>query len=138
MNIKSALVFGLWWFLPSMVLAMNKGNKGNNGNKAIPCSEADPPLVMADDIVNESGDGPFDGFPCGKYPFDPSQPQETLNCNYFPKFQEYECVLDQTKAAVVVADVLDTFQGMHQPCTAKGYKLSGNIRTWWWLCVKEE
>ena len=97
----------------------------------------------------------FTGFPCGTIPFklDPNDtepfdaPHEVLQCEYNTQFDEYECVSGETKATEIVPNVLEAFQytatdgtdvGAYQPCTADGYVLSGNVRTWWWLCVKEE
>ena len=119
----------LWLFLVPSVLAKKRG-------QTIPCSEAIELgfLKQAPDIVNEFGGGDIDGFPCGKYPFDPNVPQETLECNYYPGFDSYECTCSGTTCKQIAAEAMEEFAGENQPCTAEGFRLRGRVRTWWWEC----
>lgn len=94
------------------------------------------------DGTNTPIDLPFDGFPCGKAPsnynmgcadgtgcFDNGQ---RLACNYFTEVDEYECECPNGDCPVVVDIVKSTFGGDEQPCTANGYSLNSQVKTWWW------
>jgi hypothetical protein len=81
---------------------------------------------------------PFPGYPCGTTDFNTVFVPETLGCVYNTKFDEYECTLESNPAPDVVAAVMETFsEDNTQPCTVPGYSLDGNVKTWWWLCVKD-
>uniref|UniRef100_A0A7S1V1X3 Uncharacterized protein n=1 Tax=Grammatophora oceanica TaxID=210454 RepID=A0A7S1V1X3_9STRA len=127
-----------------MVLAHCFSVTGANKN-IISCEEAmeDGILEPADDIVDandptSAGGFAFSGFPCGTTKFFQEDDFETLGCQYNTKFNEYECVSEETKAKTIVEKVLAAFAGANQPCAAKGFKLDGRVKPWWWLCVKEE
>jgi hypothetical protein len=127
--------------LPSVVVVGNKKGQGP-GSTEMTCADAmalelltkDPHDDIEDKGTSPNENGlPFGGFPCGKYPFDGTG--IPLKCTYFPAFKNYECECTTANCNTVVPLVKDTFVGAEQPCTAKDYVLSGQVKNWWWQCV---
>lgn len=134
-------------FLPSfVVVGQNKGkgpqkDEGVTGSSEMPCSEAIQLGFLTDQAHEDIDDKgsfkddtnlPFDGFPCGKFPFDGTG--EPLTCTYFPAFNQYECECTTQDCKTVVADVKSNFAGIEQPCTAKDFVLASQVKNWWWQC----
>ncbi|KAG7365718.1 hypothetical protein IV203_028388 [Nitzschia inconspicua] len=105
------------------------GRRRHLNSNGIPCSQA-----VSEGLLTPTQES-FTNFPCGTFPFGSDN---NLGCTYFPRFNEYECVTDGNigKAPPVVAAARNAGFGNPQPCTADGYTLKGDVKTWWWLCVK--
>lgn len=113
--------------------------------KVIPCADAPEGTFVAKSGIENEFPGeaaePFDNFPCGLYPFDPTVPQEALKCDYYVESGNYECICEgSNKCSDIAAEAIAEFGGVDnvngQPCAADGYELDGKIRTWWWECKK--
>lgn len=105
--------------------------------RTMPCGEA-----MDAGIFNPSPSGGeyFTGFPCGTTDFllRDGNGGKPLDCVYYVDSESYECICggDDLNCKVVTDAAIAQFTVNNQPCTAEGYELDRQVRTWWWECAK--
>lgn len=82
---------------------------------------------------------PFTDFPCGNLNFPPFNENKKLN----PGVDQYECECPNGDCPNVVDEVKDKFgpsllygDVAIQPCAAKGFEITSQVKTWWWQCAK--